>query len=72
MIEVKGHPNLVRDPTNDAILSIDKERIAKARQLKAQRQKERAEKDALLLRIESLETSLTEINSALQILINRD
>ncbi len=71
MMEVKGHPNLVRCPDSNAILNTNRAEIERIRQAKVQRQKERDEKRELINRIESLETSLTEINTALQILINR-
>ena len=72
MMEVKGHPNLVRCPDSNAILNTDREHIERVRQAKIKRQQEKAEKAMLESRITNLENQLTDINTALQILINRD
>jgi len=72
MIEVKGYPHLLRCPDTNAIISTDKAGIAEAKRKKQLRNKEREEKDLLMSRVDALESSLKDINTALQILINRD
>ena len=72
MIEVKGYPHLLRDPITNAIISTDRAGIAEARRKKQLRNKEREEKDLLAARVDALESTLKDINAALQILINRD
>ena len=72
MIEVKGHPNLFRDPETNVIHNVDRAGIERARQAKEARKRQKAEKASLESRIDSLETQLQQVNAALQILINRD
>lgn len=70
-MEVKGYPHLVRDPQTNAILNTDRASIERSRQAKAQRMREKEEKLALEARISNLENQMSEINTALKILINR-
>jgi len=64
-LEVSGHPGFVRDPDNNAILSVDFEKIERARILKKQRELEKDKQKNLENRLTSLESDITEIKQVL-------
>ena len=64
-LEVSGHPGFVRDPDNNSILSVDFEKIERARMLKKQREIEKNRQKDLENRLTSLETDISEIKQVL-------
>jgi hypothetical protein len=64
-LEVSGHPGLVRDPDNNAILSVDFEKIERARMLKNERKSQQQAQKNFDDRLNNLESELSEIKDVL-------
>jgi hypothetical protein len=64
-LEVSGHPGLVRDPDNNAILSVDFEKIERARRLKKEKLTQEQIQRTFDSRLSSLESDISEIKEVL-------
>lgn len=69
-IKVEGYPDLVRDPSTNAILNIDHEKILIAKRKKELRRQEKLQRKNLEDRIDSLESDMKEIKDGISYLIN--
>lgn len=68
MIQVKGYPNLVRDPENNAIINLDIQGIEQAKANKEARKRARQNFEK---RIDTLEKDIGEIKDAINALIQK-
>lgn len=66
--EVIGHPDLVRDPENRAILNVNHEKIEAYRKRKEERKRIKAERQDVDDRLSTLEGDMAEIKSMLALL----
>ena len=68
MIQVKGYPNLVRDPESNAIINLDIQGIEQA---KANKEARKRARENFEHRIDTLEKDIGEIKDALNALIQK-
>ncbi len=69
-VPVKGHSGLVRDMKTNALINTNAEEIEQARERKRLRQLEKAQKQSLEQKVETIEKDLDEIKSMLKDLIH--
>ena len=69
-VPVKGHSGLVRDMKTNALINTNAEEIEQARERKRLRQLEKAQKQSLEKKVETIEKDLDEIKSMLKDLIH--
>lgn len=69
-VPVKGYSGLVRDTQSNALINVDTAQIEQARELKRLRKQKRQEEVDLKIRVENVETSLTEIKIMLKTLLD--
>ena len=68
---VEGFSNLVRDKKTNAILNTDKRAIEEARERKKIKQKKRVQETELKDKVFKLESDISEIKEAIQLLLKR-
>jgi hypothetical protein len=69
-VPVKGHSGLVRDMKTNALINTNAEEIEQARERKRLRKLEKAQKQSLEQKVETIEKDLDEIKSMLNHLIH--
>ena len=69
-VPVKGHSGLVRDMKTNVLLNTNTQEIEQARERKRLRQLEKAKKQSLEEKVETIEKDLDEIKSMLKDLIH--
>ncbi len=69
-VPVKGHSGLVRDTYSNALINTNAQEIEQARERKRLRQLEKAQKQSLEQKVETIEKDLDEIKSMLKDLIH--
>jgi len=69
-VPVKGHSGLVRDKETNAIINTDRSAIQRAREQKELRKQKKAEERELHLKVDSLESELSEMRKMLQTLVS--
>ena len=69
-VPVKGHSGLVRDTYSNALINTNAQEIEQARERKRLRQLEKAKKQSLEEKVETIEKDLDEIKSMLKDLIH--
>ena len=69
-VPVKGHSGLVRDMKTNALINTNAEEIEQAREHKRLRKLEKAQKQSLEQKVETIEKDLDEIKSMLNHLIH--
>ena len=69
-VPVKGHSGLVRDMKTNALINTNAEEIEQARERKRLRKLEKAQKQSLEQKVETIEKDLDEIKSMLKDLIH--
>ena len=69
-VPVKGHSGLVRDTYSNALINTNAQEIEQARERKRLRQLEKAQKQSLEEKVETIEKDLDEIKSMLKDLIH--
>ncbi|GEM_PF-1927427 len=70
-IEVQGYPGLVRDQKTNAILNVDMDKIERARIAKKLRLEKRQDETMLNARLYSLESDISEIKNALELITKK-
>jgi len=70
-IEVQGYPGLVRDQKTNAILNVDMDKIERARIAKKLRLEKRQVETTLNNRLSSLESDISEIKNALELITKK-
>lgn len=70
-VEVQGYPGLVRDQKTNAILNVDLDKIERARAAKKLRLEKRQEEKLLNDRISFLESNISEIKNALELITKK-
>jgi len=70
-IEVQGYPGLVRDQKTNAILNVDMDKIERARIAKKLRLEKRQDETRLNARLYSLESDISEIKNALELITKK-
>lgn len=70
-VAVEGFSNLVRDKRSNAILNVDKHAIEEARARKKMRLERKQEDENLKNKISKLESDMSEIKHALELLLKR-
>lgn len=70
-VSVEGFSNLVRDKKTNAILNIDKRAIEEAKERKKIKQEKRMQENELKDKVNKLETDISEIKEAIQLLLKR-
>jgi len=70
-VPVKGHSGLVRDMKTNALINTNAEEIEQARERKRLRKLEKAQKQSLEQKVETIEKDLDEIKSMLNHLIHK-
>jgi hypothetical protein len=70
-VSVEGHSDLVRDPTTNAVLNINKSEIQNAREAKKVRLAKMKEEQDLKDKVNSLENDMKDIKSLLSQLVEK-
>jgi hypothetical protein len=70
-VEVQGYPGLVRDQKTNAILNVDLDKIERARAAKKLRLEKRQDETILSNRLSSLESDMSEIKLALELITKK-
>lgn len=68
-IKVEGYPDLVRDPSTNAILNVDHQKIEIAKRRKELRKQEKLQRQNLENRLLSLENDIEEIKDGISALL---
>ena len=70
-VPVKDHPHLVRDKESNAIINTDPTLSEQVRQFKLQKEAKQKNQRDITKRMENLESDLSEIKEALNLLLNK-